>query len=361
MASDERDAVAALAAPIAEQRLRRNLQGVRARQERRRLRMAQLRASALTALSFAAALGLFLALRAPAAGVPRAPVALGDPRAPARLGEHPKSERAESVALRDGSRVHLGRGARLALAESDERHQRSVLHAGWARFDVVPGLARVFEVQAGPVEVVVVGTSFTVARDGERARVAVHHGRVRVKSALVPEGEITLGAGEHVEVQGVPAEPPSVSPEARLAAESPAREAAPRAAALSVRAAMERADELRVQKRWRLAAAVLRAAHAAHASDPDAGLLLITLAQLELDTLESPAAAATHYARAVSLGTLPTTLHEEAMARAVVAWLAAGDRPRAEQAARAYAQSFPQGGFREVVRAALATGAPETP
>ncbi|AKF10154.1 VgrG protein [Sandaracinus amylolyticus] len=69
-----------------------------------------------------------------------------------------------------------------------------VLVRGAARFEVTPGLPRVFRVRAGTVAVSVIGTVFTVRREGSGAAVEVDQGRVRVE--WEPGARIELGAGE---------------------------------------------------------------------------------------------------------------------------------------------------------------------
>ncbi|UJR86426.1 FecR domain-containing protein [Sandaracinus amylolyticus] len=69
-----------------------------------------------------------------------------------------------------------------------------VLVRGAARFEVTPGLPRVFRVRAGTVAVSVIGTVFTVRREGSGAAVQVDQGRVRVE--WEPGARVELAAGE---------------------------------------------------------------------------------------------------------------------------------------------------------------------
>jgi ferric-dicitrate binding protein FerR (iron transport regulator) len=69
----------------------------------------------------------------------------------------------------------------------------ALLERGGARFEVVRDPQRQFRVEAGPVAVEVLGTVFTVERNGDRSRVQVERGRVRVR---YQGGERFLEAGQ---------------------------------------------------------------------------------------------------------------------------------------------------------------------
>jgi transmembrane sensor len=89
----------------------------------------------------------------------------------------------------------------------------STVVSGRARFDVVPNHARTFEVNAGDVNVRVLGTAFVVERSGSGARVSVERGRVRVQW---PGGIALLGVGEAGEFP-----PPLAAPSEPLASAVP--------------------------------------------------------------------------------------------------------------------------------------------
>lgn len=86
----------------------------------------------------------------------------------------------EVVALADGSRVELNTDTELR-ATVDETQRAVWLHKGEAFFDIAHDPSRQFVVHAGDRRVVVLGTRFSVWRDGDRVRVAVADGRVRVE------------------------------------------------------------------------------------------------------------------------------------------------------------------------------------
>jgi transmembrane sensor len=101
----------------------------------------------------------------------------------------------QQVKLSDGSTVELNTATTIRTALT--KAQRDVwLDTGDAFFSVVhTGIP--FVVHAGPRVITVVGTKFSVSRDGDKVRVAVVEGKVRVSTAnstrATPEATITRG------------------------------------------------------------------------------------------------------------------------------------------------------------------------
>lgn len=124
-----------------------------------------------------------------------APVAIA--RFDTRVGGH------SVVPLADGSRIELNTGTRLRT-EISGRSREVWLDRGEAYFEVAHLEGRSFVVHAGPRTVTVLGTKFSVRRDGDAVRVAVVEGRVRIDdsargaaaaSAIVTRGDIALARG----------------------------------------------------------------------------------------------------------------------------------------------------------------------
>lgn len=87
----------------------------------------------------------------------------------------------EAVALTDGSRLTLNTATRLRTAVTPK--QREVwLEQGEAFFDIAHDASRPFVVHAGRQTVTVLGTKFSLLREGDRLRVAVLEGRVQVQT-----------------------------------------------------------------------------------------------------------------------------------------------------------------------------------
>jgi transmembrane sensor len=99
-----------------------------------------------------------------------------------RQGERYATRTGENrtVALADGSRLTLNTATRLRAAPDGQR--KVWLDSGEAYFDIAPDPAHPFVVDAGASRVTVLGTRFTVRRDGERTSVLVEQGRVRVST-----------------------------------------------------------------------------------------------------------------------------------------------------------------------------------
>jgi FecR-like protein len=107
--------------------------------------------------------------------------------------------------------VTLAAHSDVTVAGSDEDGWRLRLAAGAIDCAVAPRLGRPpFVVQGGETQVTVVGTRFTVTREGARSRVDVREGHVRVDSATV---HVLLAPGEGwppAERAATAAEPPAL-------------------------------------------------------------------------------------------------------------------------------------------------------
>ena len=85
-----------------------------------------------------------------------------------------------SITLADGSRLTLNTATRLRTAVTPQ--QRQVwLDNGEAFFDIAHDPQRPFVIHAGKQTVTVLGTKFSLCREGEHLRVAVLEGRVQVQ------------------------------------------------------------------------------------------------------------------------------------------------------------------------------------
>lgn len=100
-----------------------------------------------------------------------------------------------TVTLADGSVLTLNTASR-AVADLDGRERRVTLEAGQAYFEVAHDAARPFRVQAGDRVVTALGTAFEVRLDGERVRVALDQGSVRVEGRAGGAGRVVLAPGE---------------------------------------------------------------------------------------------------------------------------------------------------------------------
>jgi transmembrane sensor len=122
------------------------------------------------------------------------PTSLRQYRTP--LGGH------QQVALSDGSTVELNTATIIRAAISS--HARDVWLDNGEAFFSVRHLAVPFVVHAGSRLVTVLGTKFSVLRDGDKVHVAVIEGRVRVSDvdSADPAPIATIDKGDMLEVQG---------------------------------------------------------------------------------------------------------------------------------------------------------------
>jgi len=93
-----------------------------------------------------------------------------------------------TATLEDGSRVTLNTNTVLEVNYSKLRRDIRLI-AGQALFKVAHNTARPFIVAAASREVVAVGTEFEVRLDGQKVRVALLEGRVRVQPAALDTGK----------------------------------------------------------------------------------------------------------------------------------------------------------------------------
>lgn len=310
----------------------------------------------------AAAAVAALALFSPAATSEPAPLTLdGDTPLAGALSP------GDAVRLSDGSRIEVEAEARVDVLESSARTVALALRRGRARFVVTPGGPRAWRVDCGGVTVEVVGTVFSVEREGARVSVAVERGSVLVRGDDVPDHVQRLEAGDEIEV-GPPAIAAAVEePAPEPAAEAPAAPEVPEIAATPrvrsdrrgedepahdedpVSTLLARADAARRSGELADAARVLEQVTTEHPDDPRAALAGYSLARLRLDRLGQPRAAARDFARALALG-LPDELAEGARAGRAIALAQAGDA-RAAGALAEYLEAHPEGRYRaEVLR-----------
>lgn len=111
--------------------------------------------------------------------------------------------------LADGSTVALNTGSAIDIAYQGNQ-RRVTLARGEAFFDVKRDAARPFVVAAGSGEVRVLGTAFSVRREGDGARVTVIRGKVRVSTGdthvdLLPNQQVSFAGGREGQVARVDA------------------------------------------------------------------------------------------------------------------------------------------------------------
>jgi transmembrane sensor len=270
---------------------------------------------------------------------------------------------ASSPRFDDGSRVELAKGSRVEVLRNDAHSFVTALRRGVARFDVKPGGPRRWTIEAGELSVEVVGTRFSVERQGTTTSVSVEHGLVLVRGERVPNGLVRLGAGERFELRAsvvplpsasvtlAPASPPA--PGASLTT-NPRSASSPSAIGTSesephdvVERELSLADAARTRRDRAAAVDHFEAAwRQAAPGDSRRGMAGLSLSRLLMTT--DPAKAATILRGSIS--DMPQALMEDSMARLVEAEARAGNADAANLAAADYLRRFPQGGRASEVR-----------
>lgn len=318
--------------------------GIRARRVRRRVvRRASLVSSIVGALALAL---LFFFHR------PHAPEAIALASGAALPAEW-VARAPEIVTFDDGSRLEIGARTTLRTVARTATRVDLALESGSTTFDVVPGGPRAWAIDAGGGTVVrVLGTRFTVTRDGERVQVSVERGKVRVESPKITGGKRDLVAGEEVDVGGPPpSAAPSASPvivpvpvidatDAKTTRPSKKSASPVQATPDPTADPMTRADTARSEGRPREAAAILGGV--VDAGDPRAALAAFTIGKIHAEELGEPGVAATWFERAMRIG-LPAALDEDAQARVAESYGRAGRTDEAALAASRYESRFPNG------------------
>lgn len=279
--------------------------------------------------------------------------------------------------------VTMDRSSATAFSATDQLRlredgpQRTVfeLTRGRARFEVVRRPERMFRVEAGAVNIEVLGTVFTVEREAARVIVAVERGRVRV-SWNGQSQELAAGrwdsfprppiaaqfddppshatnlapiaasepAVEKTLIRTEAPRPPAASPPSLASAErivrtsSPAK---PRGHTRAVALLLREADAARLSANPSAAVASLQEILRDHRDDLRAPLAAFTLGKIQQEELGQPEAAARAFALALSLDS-DGPLAEDAAAREVEAWNRAGQLERARERAADFVRRYPR-------------------
>jgi transmembrane sensor len=266
---------------------------------------------------------------------------------------------AMAVKLDDGSQVELAAHTRVKVTENRPSNVALGLEHGRVDCDITPRPGRQFAVVAAGVEVRVTGTRFSVElATPRRVEVEVTRGSVEVswRGAAAPK---RLAAGERWSVEldqpvavgtAPPAseapEPPSAPSgvEAASSADLP-RPSASQAREPAVAGPRELFDLGNAARRAGDAAGAARAYEQLlehHPRDARAGLAAFELGRLRMDRLGDVHGAIQVLQRAVALAP-GAGFREDAMARLVDAYSAAGATERCRSARSAYLESYPMG------------------
>ncbi len=160
-------------------------------EENEPVRVRSFRSSRSYALRLAATIALVLAV-----GVPTLIIGIRRSGEDDRQFSYTAEAGVRSIDMPDGSRVYLNEGASLTY-DNQYTTRRNVTLRGEGYFEVMSDPARPFRVHAGPVKVMVLGTSFNIKTlPGNReAEVMVESGEVEVEMVDTRE-KLTLHQGD---------------------------------------------------------------------------------------------------------------------------------------------------------------------
>jgi transmembrane sensor len=260
----------------------------------------------------------------------------------------------------DGSTARVLQGGQIVVQTATETRIETVLESGAAEYTVAPKPSRAFVVHAGRVTVEVIGTQFRVENEGERVRVAVTRGKVKVTAGaeiveLVPGESRWFARSEKA-----PAEPVDAAM-GRTAAGPSQRDRfvdlarrgdygnayqllarSPGAVVSSAEDLMLAADSARLSNHPVEALVYLRRVTREHPRDTRAPLSAFTQGRILLSQLGRPAEAADAFEQARRLA--PSgPLAALALSRQVEALNRAGNTERARELAAEYGKHFPDG------------------
>lgn len=350
-----------LEAELSDHDVERLVRGAAELRQRRRSRHSLLLGLALGAAS---AIVLVLILRMPNGGklLPQASApgqsSVSAPLATSGMKTLVPPRAPEVLVLRDESRaIALDPGTNLTVERDTPERVRLLLDGGRARFEVTRRPSRAFSVRAGNVTVSVIGTTFGVEVVADRVGVSVEKGMVEVDWGV---GQRRLVAGENgwfpplVMSGNTAAEgartPDSTTGKPRSTAGAGDSE---RATDESAQALLAEVDVARSQGKPDRAVELLRRILREHPRDPRAPLAAFTLGRVLLNELGRPreAAAAFHEVRQRAPA---SQFAEDALAREVEAWNAAGEPARARALTALYLERYPSG--RHALRIKALTG-----
>jgi transmembrane sensor len=259
----------------------------------------------------------------------------------------------------DGSTARVLGAGQVVVRTATDALIETTLDSGAAEYSVAPRSGRRFVVHAGIATVEVIGTQFRVEHEGERVRVSVTRGKVKVSAG---EERITLVPGESrwfSPASGVLPEPSDAaaphaaagSPRDRfvdLAHRGDYRGAyqvlarSPGAVGAGPEDLMLAADAARLSNHPEEALPYLRRVTRDYPRDSRAALSAFTQGRILLSQLGRPAEAAEAFAQSRRLA--PSgALAEPALGREIEALNRAGQSDRAALLAGEYARRYPNG------------------
>lgn len=262
--------------------------------------------------------------------------------------------------LSDGSVVTLAAQSMLRVVTDEPRLMRVELEQGRGTFEVAKNPERVFAVQAGNVEVRVVGTRFSVDVQAGGVLVAVERGTVDVASGVLLR---RMTAGESIFVDAARAETPQP-----VESESAEREAEPVAVkppapvkkkviaqkeTQSPALLLDEASALRREGKFGEAASAWERFLTTYPHETQAMRIAYELGRVRMDRLHDADGAAAMFERVLA-ESKDASLAEDALARLVRLADSQHQAQRCRELRARYSEKYPQGTYRDTVSALCA-------
>jgi len=247
-----------------------------------------------------------------------------------------------SIKLADGSTILPdGNSTKIEVVKDVVTSIAVVVDQGKGKFKVGARTDRTFKVTTSNVRISVYAAEFSVAHVDHKTKVYVERGYLDIEYKTADGKKVRrVNSGESAEfpeTKVVVVDPPDV--------QKPAVKTVPRSRAarrLAVSDLLKKADAARVAQNPNQALKPLTRVVREFSSDPRAAMASFTLGRIYLKQLSRPSAAARAFRRVQALAP-GGPLAEDALAREVESWAAAGQSARAKVRATVYLKRYPNG------------------
>jgi transmembrane sensor len=287
----------------------------------------------------------------------------------------------QSLTLPDDSQIELGPASRMVIDEYTDARVQLTLQKGKANFQVSHQPKRQFSIHAADLDIIVVGTRFTVdlgqSSELQRVTVQVLQGKVTVRNRHAAPDERVLAAGQSwtdgiagptqdlgkaADASASLSEPsdegaaPEASAETELPGATLGRAAAATAlpgtsaksAAESPKELFELAETSRINGKLHDSADALNKLRRSYRSDPRAGLAAFELGRMRMDIFGDVSGSIDALRDAIQLSP-GASFREDAESRLVQLYNRQGNRDACQSERAAYLSRFPHGAASKVV------------
>lgn len=252
-----------------------------------------------------------------------------------------------AIRLADGSTIHPeGAETKIDVVKDVATSIAVVVNHGKGRFKVGARADRTFYVTTSNVRITVYAAEFSVTHSPRGTTVYVERGYLDIEYANGPDGfkkrRLNLGESAEFPSQQTASVGPDTTPKTKAQPRNKLVVRTPTPHQLTVTELFKKADAARVAQRPADAIKPLTRVVREFSSDQRAALASFMLGRIYLKELNRPRAAAHAFRRAQQLA--PNgAMTEDALAREVESWAAAGQSANAKARASIYLERYPNG------------------